>query len=180
MMDDMTLRNFTPSTIRAYVQCVARFARHFCTSPEHLEPEDVRTFLLHLIQNRSASLSHYNQTRCALGFFYHVTLGRNDVSASITPVRQPRSLSVMLSTDEVAHFFRAIGNLKHRAILMTAYDTGLRVSEVVRLHRTAIDSQRMVIHVCQGKGQKDRYVMLSPRLLEILRVYWTRISTGRK
>jgi integrase/recombinase XerD len=172
MIEDMTLRNFTPATIKAYVQCVARFARHFRTSPEHLGPEHVRQFLLHLIQSRGVSLSHSNQTRCALRFFYRVTLGRNDILESIVPARQPRLLPVVLSTDEVARFFAAIGNLKHRAILMTAYAAGLRVSEVTRLHVTDIDSQRMVIRVRQAKGQKDRYVMLSPRLLEILRTYW--------
>jgi integrase/recombinase XerD len=172
MIEDMTLRNFTPATIRAYVRCVARFARHFHASPEHLGPELVRAFLLHLVQNRGSSMSHYNQTRCALRFLYRVTLGRTDVLECIVPARQLRSLPVVLSPDEVARFFAAIGNLKHRAILMTAYGGGLRVSEVTRLRVTDIDSQRMVIHVRQGKGQKDRYVMLSPRLLEILRAYW--------
>ena len=117
-------------------------------------------------------MSYYNQTRCALRFFYRVTLGRDDVPASIVPARQPHTLPVVLSGDEVARLFAAIGNLKHRAILMTTYAAGLRVSEVARLRVEDIDSQRMVIHVRQGKGQKDRYVMLSPRLLEILRNYW--------
>lgn len=172
MIDDMTLRNFTPSTIQAYVRCVARFALHFHCSPERLGPEHVRAFLLHLINERGVSMSYCNQTRCALRFFYRVTLGRDDIGSSIAPARQPRTLPVVLSTDEVARFFAAVGNLKHRAILMTAYAAGLRVSEVTRLHVADIDSQRMVIHVRQGKGQKDRYVMLSPRLLEILRAYW--------
>jgi integrase/recombinase XerD len=179
MIDDMVLRNFTPTTIQTYVRCVARFARHFHASPEHLGPEHVRTFLLHLIQNRGASISHYNQNRCAIRFLYCVTLGRNDVPESILPVRQPRILPVVLSTDEVARFFAAIRNLKHRAILMTAYAAGLRVSEVARLHVTDIDSQRMVIRVRQGKGQKDRYVMLSVRLLEILRAYWKAARPGQ-
>ena len=178
MIDDMTLRNFTPSTIQAYVRCVARFALHFHCSPERLGPEHVRAFLLHLINERGVSLSYYNQTRCALRFFYRVTLGRNDVAASIAPARQPRTLPVVLSTDEVARFFAAVGNLKHRAILMTAYAAGLRVSEVTRLRVADIDSQRMVIRVRQGKGQKDRYVMLSPRLLEILRAYWKAVRPG--
>jgi len=172
MIDDMTLRNFTPKTIQAYVRCVARFARYFHCSPERLGPEHVRAYLLHLRQERNASMSYYNQTRCALRFFYRVTLGRDDVPASIVPARQPHTLPVVLSGDEVARLFAAIGNLKHRAILMTTYAAGLRVSEVARLRVEDIDSQRMVIHVRQGKGQKDRYVMLSPRLLEILRNYW--------
>ncbi len=161
MIDNMVLRNFTPQTVRSYVQCVARFARHFNCSPEHLGPEHVRAFLLHLVQERRASLSHYNQNRCALRFLYGVTLGRGEVTRSIPPVKQPRTLPVVLSPGELARFFAALRNIKHRAILMTAYAAGLRVSEVTRLHVTDIDSQRMVIHVRQGKGRKDRDVMLS-------------------
>jgi integrase/recombinase XerD len=172
MIDDMTLRNFSPKTIQAYVRCVARFARYFDCSPQRLGPEQVRAYLLHLVQQRGASMSYYNQTRCALRFVYRVTLGRDDVPASIAPARQPRTLPVVLSPDELARLFAAIGNLKHRAILITAYAAGLRVSEVARLRVEDIDSQRMVIRVRHGKGQKDRYVMLSPRLLEILRTYW--------
>jgi integrase/recombinase XerD len=178
LIDDMTLRNLTPETIKAYVGCVARFARHFHTSPEHLGPEHVRAFLLHLLQERGLSMSHYNQTRSALRFFYSVTLRRNDVLESIVPARQPRPLPVVLSPNEVARFFAAIGNLKHRAILMTAYAAGLRVKEVTQLRVSDIDSQRMVIHVRNGKGRKDRYVMLSPRLLEILRAYWKAVRPG--
>jgi integrase/recombinase XerD len=172
MIDDMTLRNFSPKTIQSYVRCVAHFARHFRTSPEALGPEHVRTFLLHLLQKQGASISYYNQHRCALRFFYRVTLRRDEVLESIVPARQPRPLPVVLSPDELVRFFTAIGNLKHRAILMTAYAAGLRVSEVTQLRVTDIDSQRMVIQVRNGKGRKDRYVMLSPRLLEILRAYW--------
>jgi site-specific recombinase XerD len=172
MIDDMTLRNFTLTTRHAYVRCVARFARYFNASPDTLGPEHVRAFLLHLRQEQGASMSYYNQHRCALLFFYRVTLRRDDVVESIGPARQPRTLPVVLSTHEIARFFAAIGSLKHRAILMTAYAAGLRVSEVTQLRVTDIDSQRMVIRVRQGKGQKDRYVMLSPKLLEILRAYW--------
>lgn len=172
MIDDMTLRNFAPRTIQAYVRCVAKFALHFQRSPEFLGPEEVRSFLLHLVQKRRASLSQYIVNRCALRFFYRVTLRRNDILESIVPVKRPRVLPVVLSTDEMARFFAAINNLQHRAILMTAYAAGLRVSEVIRLRVADIDSERMVIHVRQGKGQKDRYVMLSPRLLEVLREYW--------
>jgi integrase/recombinase XerD len=107
-----------------------------------------------------------------LRFLYRVTLGRNDILDAIPPVKQPRTLPVVLSPGEVARFFAAIRNVKHRAILMTAYASGLRVSEVTQLKVADIDSQRMVIRVCQGKGRKDRYVMLSPRLLEALRDYW--------
>src|SRR5207249_3406955 len=172
MIEDMTLRNFTPKSIQAYVRSVARFARHFDCSPDRLGPEHVRSYLLYLLQERGASLSYYNQTRCTLRFFYAVTLGRDDVPESIAPVKQPRTLPVVLSSDEVVRFFAAISHLKHRAILMTAYAAGLRVSEVARLRVADIDSQRGVIRVDQGKGRKDRYVMLSPRLLLVLRQYW--------
>ncbi len=172
MMEDMTLRNFTRATIQSYVECVARFARHFNKSPERLGPEHVRAYLLHLVQERRASLSHYKKVRSALRFVYQITMGRDDVPQVMPPVKQPRKLPVVLSPDEVARFFAAIRNVKHRAILITAYAAGLRVSEVTHLQVADIDSQRMVIHVRMGKGQKDRYVMLSPRLLEILRAYW--------
>jgi integrase/recombinase XerD len=172
MIDDMTLRNFTKATIEAYVRCVVRFARHFRSSPDLLGPEQVRAYLLHLLQERHVSLSYYKLTRCALRFFYRETLGRDDVPQSLAPVKQPRTLPVVLGPDELARFFAAVKNLKHRALLMTAYAAGLRVSEVTRLRVTDIDSARMVIRVRHGKGQKDRYVMLSPRLLEVLRAYW--------
>jgi site-specific recombinase XerD len=172
MIEDMALRNFTPQTIESYVACIVRFARYFQSSPEHLGPEEVRAYLVHLVQERRVSLSYYKQIRSALRFLYRVTLGRNDVPDAIPPVKQPRTLPVVLSPDEVARFFGAIRNIKHRALLMTAYAAGLRVSEVTHLQVTDIDSQRMVIHVRQGKGRKDRYVMLSPRLLEALRAYW--------
>lgn len=178
MIDDMTLRNFTPATIQAYVRCVARFAVYFHRSPDRLGREHVRSYLLHLLNEQHVSLSYYKLTRCALRFFYRETLGRDDVPASLAPVKQPRSLPVVLGPDELARFFAAVKNLKHRALLMTAYAAGLRVSEVTRLRVADIDSARMVIRVRHGKGQKDRYVMLSPRLLEILRAYWKAARPG--
>jgi site-specific recombinase XerD len=172
MIDDMTLRDFTKATIKAYVRAVARFARYFHRSPERLGREHVRAYLLHLLNEQHVSHSYYKLTRCALRFLYRETLGRDDVPASRAPVKQPRCLPVVLGPDELARFFAAIKNLKHRALLMTAYAAGLRVSEVTRLRVADIDSARMVIRVRHGKGQKDRYVMLSPRLLEVLRAYW--------
>ena len=178
MIDDMTLRNFTPETMEVYVRCVARFACHFHCSPEHLGSEQVRAYLLHLLQERGLSTSYFNVNRCALRFFYRETLGRDNIAESIAPAKQPHTLPVVLSSEEVVRFFAAITNLKHRALLMTAYAAGLRVSEVTRLQVADIDSARMVIRVRQGKGQKDRYVMLSPRLLEILRAYWKAVRPG--
>jgi integrase/recombinase XerD len=172
MVEDMTIRNYSPETIKDYVGCVARFARYFGRSPEHLGLEHIRSYLLYVVQKRRVSMSHYNQARCALRFFYRVTLGQDDFAASIPPAKQPQTLPVVLSLDEVVRFFAALTNVKHRAILMTAYAAGLRLSEVCRLRVDHIDSQRMVIRVHQGKGRKDRYVMLSQRLLLVLRQYW--------
>jgi integrase/recombinase XerD len=172
MIDDMNLKNLSPRTIEAYVSRVATFARHFGRSPHQLGRDHARAYLLHLVQEKKVSWSVYNQTRAALGFLYEVTLGRNDVLERIPCPRQPKRLPVVLSTDEVAKFFAALVDVKHRAILMTAYAAGLRLSEVIGLRVDDIDSKRMVIRVRQAKGRRDRYVMLSPRLLALLREYW--------
>jgi site-specific recombinase XerD len=172
MTQDMQLRNFAPGTLSVYVNCVARFARHFGKSPELLGPDDVRAYLLHLIEQRRSSWSYYNQNLQALRFLYNVTLGRDWVLKHIACPKRPRRLPVVLGPDELCRFFAAVGSLKHRTILMTAYAAGLRVSEVAGLRVDDIDSQRMVIRVRQGKGSQDRYVMLSPRLLDQLRAYW--------
>ncbi len=135
-------------------------------------PAEVRAYLVHLVHKRHVSWSYYNQALFALRFLYNVTLGKDWIVKSIVCPKQEKKLPVVLSPSEVGQFFRAITNLKHRAILMTAYASGLRVSEVVALRVEDIDSQRMVIRVQQVKGRKDRYVMLSPRLLDLLREYW--------
>jgi len=124
------------------------------------------------VNEKRVSWSLYNQTICALRFFYRATLQRDWAIEHIPFPRQERKLPIVLSLSEVARFFEAVANIKYRAILMTAYAGGLRTSEVVHLRVSDIDSQRMVIRIEQGKGHKDRYVMLSPRLLELLREYW--------
>src|SRR3954468_1375169 len=172
MIDDMRLRNFAPRTIQIYVERVVTFAKHFGKSPDRLRAADVRAYLLFLINQKHASWSYYNQALAALRFLYRVTLGKKWVLDGIVCPKQPKKLPVVLSLAEVLEFFRAILNLKHRAIVMTAYAAGLRVSEVVALRVDDIDSRRMVIRIRQAKGRKDRYVMLSPRLLELLREYW--------
>jgi integrase/recombinase XerD len=172
MIGDMKLRNFAPRTIRVYVERVATFAKHFGKSPERLGATDVRAYLLFLVNEKHASWSYYNQALCALRFLYRVTLGKKWVLDGVVFPKQQKKLPVVLSPAEVTLFFGAIPGLKHRALLMTAYAAGLRVSEVVALRVDDIDSQRMVIRVRQAKGRKDRYVMLSPRLLAILREYW--------
>lgn len=172
MMGDMQLRNFSPHTQKAYVQSVAQFARHFGVSPDRLGPEQVREYLLDLVKRQRASWSKYNITLCALRFFYQVTLGRAGLLQGIPCPKEQKRLPVVLSRAEVAQFLKAANRLKSRVLLTTAYATGLRVSELVALRVEDIDSRRMVIRVRQGKGRKDRYVMLSPKLLELLRKYW--------
>jgi integrase/recombinase XerD len=172
MIDDMTLRNLAPKTIESYVQRISGFARYFKASPEDLGPDHVRAYLLHLVHERRLSWSHFNQVRSALRFLYRVTLKQEWVMQDIVCAKKAHTLPVVLSLDELTRFFGAITNLKHRAILMTAYAAGLRLSEVTHLRVADIDSRRMVIRVRQGKGQKDRYVMLSRNLLEVLREYW--------
>jgi site-specific recombinase XerD len=172
MIEDMNLRNLAPRTVQVYVERVVKFAQHFGKSPDTLDAADVRAYLVYLVHKRRVSWSYYNQTLCALRFLYNVTLGKDWIVKSIVCPKQEKKLPVILSPAEVCQFFQAITNLKHRAILMTAYAAGLRVSEVVALRVEDIDSRRMVIRIRQAKGRKDRYVMLSPRLLDILREYW--------
>jgi site-specific recombinase XerD len=172
MIEDMKLRNYAPRTIQVYAERVAAFAKHYSKSPQVLGPDEVRAYLLFLIEEKRVSWSYYGQAICALRFLYRVTLGNDWVVEGVVSPRKETRLPVVLSPAEVAQFFEAVDGLKHRAILMTAYAAGLRVSEVVALRVDDIDSKRMVIHVRQGKGRKDRDVMLSPRLLEILRAYW--------
>lgn len=172
MTEDLRLRNYSPSTIRAYLRCVASFAAHFDKSPDQLGPEHVRQYQLFLVQQKKASWALFNQTVCALRFFYHVTLGRKEMIEHIPYPRFEKRLPVVLSQSEVRALLEAKSNLKHRTLLTTIYAAGLRVSEAANLLVTDIDSQRQIIRVRQGKGRKERLVMLSPTLLELLRKYW--------
>ena len=172
MLEDMQMRNLSPATQECYIRAVAQFAKHFAKSPDELGPNDVRAYLLHMVNVRHASWSLYNQTRCALRFFYRITLKRDYELGEIACAKTAKKLPVVLSRDEVAQFFRAARRPKSRAVLMTLYAAGLRVSEAVHLRVSDIDSRRMVIRVEQGKGKKDRYVMLSSKLLAELRAYW--------
>ena len=173
MTEDMRIRNLAPNTQRSYVEQVSRFARHFAKSPELLGPADIRAYQLHLVQDRQLSASSILVAVAAIRFLYKVTLKRGWSIEEVVPTcRKPERLPVVLSRDEVRRFLDAVAPLKHRVILTVCYAAGLRISEAVRLAPAAIDSQRMVIRVDAGKGRKDRYVMLSPRLLDILRSYW--------
>jgi integrase/recombinase XerD len=172
MIDDMTLHGLKPKTIKAYVPCVARFARYFGKSPSLLGTPEIRVYLLYLTHEKHVSASTYNQYLCALKFLYRITLGREWGLDGLARTRRQTKLPVVLSLQEVTRFLQAVTSIRHRAILMTAYAAGLRISEVLALCVDDIDSQRMVIRVRQAKGSKDRYVMLSPRLLILLRDYW--------
>jgi integrase/recombinase XerD len=171
MVEDMTVRNLSPATQRSYLYAVAKFSRFFGKSPERLDLEDVRTYQVHLA-SQGIAWATLNQTVAALRFFYGVTLGRPEIPERIAYAREPRRLPVVLSADELVRFLEAVPSLKSRTALTTAYAAGLRVSEVVALKVADIDSGRMLIRVEQGKGGKDRYVMLSAQLLAILRTYW--------
>ena len=171
MIEDMTVRNLSPATQRSYLHAVTKFSRYFGRSPERLGLEDVRAFQVHLVSN-GISWPGLNQTVCALRFFYGVTLGHGEIPERIPYAREPRKLPLVLSADEVVRFLEAVPSLKTRAALTTAYAAGLRASEAVGLKLADIDSGRMVIRVEHGKGGKDRYVMLSTQLLDILRTYW--------
>ncbi|MEO7774566.1 MAG: tyrosine-type recombinase/integrase [Steroidobacteraceae bacterium] len=173
MLEDMSIRNFAENTQLSYVQQVSSFARFFNCSPEALGPEQIRAYQSHLVVDRHLTASSVGTATAALRFLYRVTLRRGWTPDDIPMPKKPFKLPVVLSTEEVAVFLSSVANIKHRTILMTAYAAGLRISEVTHLKVPDIDSQRMVIRVDQGKGNKDRYVMLSPRLLEVLRSYWT-------
>ena len=171
MLEDMQIRNYSPHTIDGYLRYAGEFAKYFKTSPAHLGAEHIRTYQLHLLQ-KHVSKSIFIQTVCALRFLYETTLGRPWMVDYIPYPRKPKTLPIILSRDEVKALILAPHHLKHRVILATLYATGVRVSELCQLQGTDIDSQRMVIQVRQGKGKRDRQVMLSPTLLPQLRRYW--------
>lgn len=177
MIEDMQVRNLAPHTQRSYLQQVSQFARHFGKSPELLGPDDVRTYQIHLSQDRQLSASSMLVAVAAIRFLYRVTLKREwCIDDAVPTCRKPQRLPVVLSRDEVSRFLDAVDLLKHRVILTVCYAAGLRISEAVRLTSAAIDSQRMVIRIEEGKGRKDRYVMLSPKLLDVLRDYWRTVQ----
>ena len=171
-IEDLRLRNYSPKTLQYYVYCVSQFARYFNKSPQELGPEHIREYQLHLLEKKKSSWAFFNQTVCALRFLYRVTLGKDWVITRIPFPRRERKLPVVLSQSEVVQFLAAVRKLKYRIALTTAYAAGLRLSEIRNLKVSDIDSKRMTIRIRQGKGHKDRYVMLSPKLLDLLRQYW--------
>jgi len=171
MIEDMTIRKFAPKTQSSYIRAVRNFTVFLGRAPDQASAEDLRRYQLHLASSGVATPSQ-NATVTALRFFFAVTLGRSEITERMPFVREPRKLPVVLSPEEVARFLEAAPGLKYRAALSVAYGAGLRANEVISLKIGDIDSTRMVIRVEQGKGRKDRYVMLSPPLLALLRAYW--------
>jgi len=173
MTEDMQVRNLALNTQTSYVQQVSLFARHFGKSPEQLGPEDIPAYQVYLTNEKKLSPSSILIAIAALRFLYKVSLKKDWSFEDVIPApKKPQKLPVILSPEEVLHFLGCVAGTKHRAILTTCYAAGLRISEATHLKPAHIDSQRMVIRVEQGKGQKDRYVMLSPKLLETLRSYF--------
>lgn len=171
MIDEMTIRNFTEATKKVYVQAVARYAAHFKQSPESLGAEDVRSYQLHLMQE-DYSRQSVHVAVCAARFLYNEVLRRGWAINELPYPKKAKALPDVLSKAEVTALLATPTNLRDRAVLMTTFATGLRPFEVAGLRIANIDSSRMVIKVVSGKGRKDRYVMLSPALLELLREYW--------
>lgn len=171
MIEEMKLRNFSARTQESYLGAMKGLAKHYRRSPDQFTQEEIRTYLLHLEQ-RGLSPSSRNVAISAMKFFYHQMLGWNDTQLFIPPRRRSWQLPEVLGQKEVERLLLAAPKVLHRCLLMTAYATGLRVSELVRLKVNAIDSERMMVRVEQGKGKKDRYTILSPRLLTELRSYW--------
>ncbi len=171
MIEDMTVRGFAPATQTGYIRAVRDFTAFFGRSPDQARAEDLRRYQLRM-RSIGASATSMNAAVSALRFFFTVTLGRDDAQVGMTTVREPRKLPVVLSPEEVARLLHAAPGLKYKAALSVAYGAGLRAAEVISLKVADIDSDRMVIRVEQGKGRKDRYVMLSAHLLRLLRDYW--------
>ncbi len=171
MIEDMKIRDYSEHTIAAYVSAVYRLAAFYHRSPDRLSREEIREFLVDLVERKKVNWSYYKQVLAALRFFYRRVLRRGEVVEDVRCPRPEKRLPVVLSVEEVARFFKAIPSLKHRTILMLAYGAGLRIGEAVRVRLADIDRQRKVLRVEQGKGKKDRYTLLSPGLLEILDRY---------
>ena len=171
MIEDMTVRNFAPKTQSDYIRVVRNLAGFLGQSPDTASHEDLRLFQLHLTEDRVGAPT-INSTVSALRFFFGVTLDRADAARHLTFVHEPRKLPLVLSPEEVAQLLAAAPGIKYKAALSAAYGAGLRVSEVVALKVSDIDSKRMMLRVEQGKGRRDRHAMLSPLLLELLRDWW--------
>ena len=171
MLDDLRIRKLSPKTQSAYIRAVRNFTKYLGRSPDTATIDDLRNYQLYLVDTGTSPTS-LNAAIIGLKFFFDVTLDRGELMAKMRPVRVPQRLPVVLSKEEVGRLIAACGNLKHQTALSLAYGTGLRAAEVSALKVVDIDSERMTLRVEQGKGRKDRYAMLSPVLLDRLRVWW--------
>lgn len=179
-IEDMQLRNLSTGTQSNYVHYIMGLARYYGANPADLTLEEIRDYQLYLIQERRFAPESVNGFAAAAKFLYTITLETPWPDKALPRCRPGRKLPVVLSQEEIARFFDRLCTLRYRAALMTAYGAGLRVSEVVSLQVGDIDSQRMLVHVRQGKGKKDRYTLLSPRLLLVLRAWWRATHSGRR
>jgi site-specific recombinase XerD len=172
MLEDLKLRRYRPGTIEAYLRCARAFAAYHRRPPEEMGEEEIRKFLLHLIDERKASPSSHKMYLAAVKFLYGVTLGRPEVAVRLPWPKVPTTLPDILDGDEVERLLVSVESLMHRAILMTAYGAGMRIAEACSLCVGDIDSARGLIHIRDGKRGRDRFVMLPRRLLVFLREYW--------
>jgi integrase/recombinase XerD len=177
MAGDMKVRNYAQSTIDSYMYHVGRFAEFLGQSVAEATPEDIRSFQLHLIEERKVGWSSFNQAVCGLRFLYRVTLPRSWHVEMIPFGKRPKKLPAVLGVDEVDSLLSHVRSLKHRTLLLTLYAAGLRLSEASSLTIADIDSQRMQLRIGNGKGKKERHVPLSPRLLDALREYWKQVRS---
>jgi integrase/recombinase XerD len=173
VLDELQRRNYSSETTRGYIHAITQFADYFGKSPEHLGGQEIRQFQLHLLRDKKLAPGTVEGRMSALRFLYKKTLKRRDIAYDdlIFP-KAPRKLPVVLSPEEVTRMIEAAPNLMHRTILMLLYGTGMRRTEASLLKVSDIDSARMVIHIQQGKGSRDRDVLMTPKLLEALREYW--------
>ncbi len=179
MIEDMTMRKLSPKTQTAYIRAVVNLTRFLGRSPDTAEVEDLRRYQLHLVEQGVSSIT-LNANITGLKFFFGVTLDRPEVMKKMRPVYEPRTLPEILSLEEVTRLLQSAGSLKYQAALGVAYGAGLRASEVVHLKVPDIDRERKVLRVEQGKGKRDRYALLSPTLLALLRAWWREGRAHRK
>ena len=179
MAEDMLLRNLAQKTIDSYTYHIGRFAAFIGKPVEDAVPEDLRSFQLHLVQERKVSWSSFNQAVCGLRFLYRTTLPRPWHVTMIPFGKRPKKLPAVLGADEVDRLLQCVTSLKHRTLLLTLYAAGLRLSEGAALTIPDIDSKRMLLRIASGKGQKERLVPLSPRLLTALREYWKQVRSPK-
>jgi site-specific recombinase XerD len=174
MDEAMVLRGFSPRTRESYLACVRALAKHYWQSPDVLDGQRIQAYLLHLITEKKLAYASVNQAACAFRFLFGTVLHKSEMRLDIPMAKVPKRLPQILTRAEVSRLIEAALTLRGRTLLATTYAAGLRVSELCALQLTDIESapERMCIKVCQGKGARDRYTLLSPRLLEMLRRYW--------